>query len=92
MDINNTLQINAGDIANKVVTNMPPAFQDNILFILNIIKAIGIAFLIYLIFIIIRAIVQIGSARRIKKISKNVEEINNKLDLLVHKNIKRAKK
>jgi hypothetical protein len=46
-------------------------------------RAIGIALLIYVIFLIIRSVTQILYSLRFKKVAKNVEEINQKLDILV---------
>lgn len=61
--------------------------------IINIIKAIGILIILYIIFLIIRGISQISMASRLKTIALNVEEMNNKMDLLVgKKNSKREKK
>ena len=41
--------------------------------------------MIYIIFMIIRSIVQIRSSLRMKSIAKNVEEINSKLDSIIGK-------
>jgi hypothetical protein len=48
-------------------------------------KAIGIAVLVYIIFLIIRSITQILYTRRFAKMTKNVEEINQKMDILISK-------
>ena len=48
-------------------------------------KAVGIAVIVYIAFLIIRSIVQIKYSLRIKKISQNVEEINKKMDVLIGK-------
>ena len=48
-------------------------------------KAVGIAVLIYIIFLIIRSITQILYSIRFKKVAKNVEEINHKMDILIGK-------
>jgi len=42
-----------------------------------------IAIAVYFIVLIIKNLIQIGSAWRIRKISKNVAQINNKMDLLL---------
>jgi hypothetical protein len=46
-------------------------------------KAVGIAFLIYIIFLIIRSITQILYSLRFKRLTRNVEEINQKMDVLI---------
>jgi hypothetical protein len=57
-------------------------------------KAIGIAVLIYIVFLIIRSITQILYSLRFKKVAKNVEEINQKMDILISRtlNVSKAKK
>lgn len=64
--------------------SMPPSILNNFTFLLNIAKAIGILFIIYIAFLIVRAIIQTRQALRIKSIAENVEAINRKLDSLVH--------
>ncbi len=48
-------------------------------------KAIGIAVLVYIVFLIVRSVTQILYSLRFKKVAKNVEEINQKMDLLISK-------
>lgn len=55
---------------------------NNVVFLL---KAIGILFVVYIIFLIIKGIFNIIEKRRIKKIYKKVIEIDEKLDLLLKK-------
>lgn len=55
-------------------------------------KAIGIAILIYIIFLIIRGITSILHSRRTKNLLKNVEEINQKMDILIGKANTKIKK
>ena len=52
-------------------------------------KAIGIAALVYIIFLIIRTILQVRYSFRFKRLTQNVESINKKMDLLIGKKIKR---
>jgi hypothetical protein len=51
-------------------------------------KIVGIATLVYIVFLIIRSIVQINYALRFKRLTQNVEEINQKMDFLTEKNKK----
>ena len=53
--------------------------------LINIGKAVGIAILIYIIFLIVRTITQILYSLRFKKVAKDVGEINRKMDLLISK-------
>jgi len=60
----------------------------------NIIKigtAVGIAILVYIVFLIIQGITRILYSLRFKKMTKNVEEINNKMDILISKLAKEYK-
>lgn len=51
--------------------------------LVSIFKVVGIAILIYLIFLIIRALFRWRTMNKIVDISKNVEKINEKLDVLI---------
>lgn len=78
------------EIANQTIPiTLPPEILDSVGFFLGIGKAIGIAVLVYIIFNIIQSIFQMGQTRSIKKMSKNVEEINNKLNELIKKKSKK---
>jgi hypothetical protein len=69
----------------QALAGLPGSVSSNIIFLINLGKAIGIAILVYIIFLIIRSISQIRISSRIKSIAKNVEEINSKLDSIVGK-------
>ena len=46
-------------------------------------QAVGIVVLVYLAFLIVRVITDILSSLRFKKMNKNIEQINNKMDLIL---------
>lgn len=46
-------------------------------------QAVGIVVLVYLVFLIIRAVTDILSSLRFKKMNKHIEQINNKMDLIL---------
>lgn len=81
-----------GEIGKNLIENLPSGVTSGLSTLITIGKAVGIAVLIYIMFLIIKAIVQIGSARRIKRIAKNVEDINKKMDILVSDKKKKIKK
>jgi len=62
-------------VTDRLVSSMSP--------LITIFKAVGIILLIYLIFMLIRALFRWRTSFRIGKIAKNVQQINNKLDILV---------
>lgn len=53
--------------------------------IIQISKAVGIVIIIYIIVLILRALIDMKQALRFKKLAKNVEEINQKMDILTGK-------
>ena len=66
-----------GDITNKIVGGL-----DNVILIL---KAIGVLILVYIVFLIIKWVADILRNRRIKKIYEKVNEIDEKVDMLLEK-------
>ncbi len=60
--------------------------------LVKIFQAVGIVLLIYFIFLIIRTITQIRHNIHIKAITKNVEDINKKMDVLIDKKNKKQDK
>lgn len=57
----------------------------------NIIRTLGIVVIVYVIFLIISSIVNILYSIRFRKLAKNVEEINEKMDYLIGKKSKKFK-
>jgi len=88
--LNQTIPSNApeisGQIIKTIINSLPPAVVQGA-------KVLGVVVIIYLIFLIIRTIVQIRSGRRIRKMAKDIEEINRKVDILISgKKIKEKEK
>lgn len=48
-----------------------------------ILQIVGIALLVYIVFLILKAFFRWRTLSKIGKMSKNVEEINNKMDVLI---------
>ena len=71
--------------------SMPPELFNSFLLITELIKYVLIAFLIYIIISIILKLF-LSDRKKLKKINKNVSEINNKLDSLIRKHDKKEKK
>ena len=87
--IDNSSSLTSGDLARALFSNLPPNLMDGMSFLISLGKAIGIAVLVYVVFLIVRTILQIRYNLRFKYLVKNVEEINNKMDNLIGKKIKR---
>ncbi len=90
MDIVNATQVTSSSLFGEIFNGLTslPGVGDIIL----IVKAIGILVALYIIFLIIRAISQISMAARLKVLATNVEQINQKMDLLVGKRNTRKEK
>ena len=79
-------ELNIG--TNETASILVQVFKDlvqlpGLSFIVTLSKAIGIAILVYIGFLIIKTLVQTRQAFRIKSIAVNVEQINKKLDSLI---------
>lgn len=77
--------VNTSEIGEGIVGELLPPILDKISPLITIFKAVGIAVFVYIIFLIIKAFLGWRTASKIRKIDKNVAEINKKLDLLVKK-------
>ena len=75
----------------EFIKGISPAILDKLSPLITIFKAVGIALLIYIIFLILKALFSWRASHRIKKIAKNVEEINEKMDVLIGKKAKPGK-
>jgi len=80
MVLNETLNMSAVEIAKTI----SPLVSGNLLPLMNILKAAGIIFIIYLILLVIQLATRFRDSRRLKR-------IESKLDLLLEKNIKKKK-
>lgn len=64
---------------------MPSDLLGNFTLLMTLAKTIGILFIVYLAFLIIKAFVQTRQALRIKSIEQNVIAINEKLTKIIDK-------
>ena len=73
-------------ITNESLTGvLPPELAASISLLITILKAAGILFIIYLVFLITTSVMNIIRGKRIKKILEKVHEIDEKLDKLLGK-------
>ena len=70
--------INATDLLN----NLESSILDKLAPLMTIFKAVGIAILVYVLFLIIRALFKWRTMHKVVKIAKSVEEISQKLDII----------
>ena len=69
--------------ASEFFESLTPAFIEKISPLITILKAVGIVLLVYILFLIARAVLNLRMNMKISNISKNVEEINKKLDSII---------
>ena len=83
VDFINMTQL-GNEISAQVVSSISP--------LITIFKAIGVAVLVYIIFLFLRALFRWKTVSKVGKIAKNVDEINEKLGILISQgNIKLPK-
>lgn len=75
-----------------VIAALPPNVISGLGGLINILKAIGIVFLIYMTYVIINGILNWRGSRRIKSMEKNIISIEKKLDLLLKGKKEKKKK
>lgn len=83
--------LNSSEIGKNIAENLPPQLISSLSTLMTILKAVGIVFLIYIIFLIISALFRLRDSARLKKLARNVQEINDKMNLLVEK-VRKTKK
>lgn len=71
--------------ATDIIEGINHGLVDSVSPLVSIFKVVGIALLVYVIFLIIQALFKWRAASKIVKISKNVERIDGKLDILIGK-------
>jgi hypothetical protein len=89
--------VNMSELTQELIKKLTPSLEP----LITIFQYVGIALIVYILFLIIRAIFRWKATYEISKMSKNVEEINSKLGVLIEKvdsllskkeNIKKIKK
>ncbi len=67
----------------SLLRELPPELLSKFADLILILKAASILFIIYIIFLIIGGVMRIIERRRIKKIYQKVNEIDEKLDIII---------
>jgi len=82
------------DIVNMtdIAAQLNKVLMDSISPLVTLFQIVGIALLVYIIFLILKAIFNWKTMAKISKLAKNVEEINSKMDVLIEKIDKIGKK
>ena len=66
-----------------IVYTLPPYITSKLETLIIILKTIGIAFIIYLIYLILRIVIEFKKNKRLKFIEEKIEVVNQKLDVLL---------
>lgn len=85
----------AGDVLvnmSDVVSSLPSYFFERFDNLVLILQAVGIAFIIYIIYIIIKTILDFRNVGRIKSLVKKVDSLEKKIDFLIKDKKKKKKK
>jgi len=69
----------------EFVNTLPVPVAEGLLGLITVLKAIGIAFIVYLVYTILNGVISWRGSRRIKKIETKVDSIDKKLNLLLKK-------
>jgi hypothetical protein len=75
-----------------IITSIPLTLLQRLELLTKIGQALGIVAIAYIIFLIVRGIIQWKYSRRIKSMFKTVDGIDRKLDRLIKINTKKKKK
>lgn len=90
--------LNISELKNSVLSNLsespiskvlPPELVANLGTLITILKAVSIVFLVYLVFLIFTSIMNIIRNIRIKKIYNKVNEIDEKINVLIERQSKK---
>ena len=73
------------DLLKEIIPLLPPEVIQNISMLVTIFKVAGVAFIIYVVFFIVKTIFDIRSKIFIKKTYQKVNEIDEKLDKILKK-------
>ena len=80
----NGLEINLGDeVFQNLWESMPQEILDKINLLISLGKYALIGFIVYLVFLVVRQLIKFRDSRKLTLISKDIHEINKKLDLII---------
>jgi len=71
--------------ATEIIGSLPPNILNRFEGLITILQAVGVLFIIYLLYLVISGIVNWKGSRRVKFIEEEVKIIEKKLDLLLER-------
>jgi len=84
--------LNNSEMLEGVLENLFPALMEKLGPLLTILKAVGIIFLVYVVYLIVRGFFRWKDRKRLRRIEEKIDEIDRKLDSLMKKNVKKRLK
>lgn len=81
--------VDVKEILSSFLSSLSEPLQDKLILLIGLSKILLVLAIIYFLLLIISKIYSIRDSRNLRKISKNTEEINEKLSLLVGKKRKK---
>jgi len=85
----------AGDVLvnmSELVSSLPPYVLDKFDNLVLILRAVGIAFIVYVIYVVIKMILGFRADKKLKILIKKVDSLEKKIDILVKGKKKKEKK
>ncbi|MGC9309708.1 MAG: hypothetical protein ACP5D2_03380 [Candidatus Nanoarchaeia archaeon] len=79
------------NISNEVINALPVFISEQLTFITNLLKALGVAFILYIIYMIIRGILRWKDRKRLIRVEEKIDNLEKKVDKIL-KNKKSKKK
>jgi hypothetical protein len=76
----------------ELISVLPPGVAERVGGLITVLKAVGIAFIIYVIYVVIMAVVGFRRSKKLKVIDKKIDSIDKKLDKLLKGKSKSKKK
>ena len=83
---------NASEIGEEFMQEFLPAILERFSPLITILKAVGIVLIVYFLFLILKTLFTWRAAAKVRRIAKNVEELNMKMDILISKHEAKEKK
>lgn len=82
------------NISNEMVNALSPLLAEKLSFILSLLRAIGIAFIIYIIYLLVRGIFRWKDRKRLIRVEEKLNDLDKKIDKILKstKNKKSKKK
>ena len=92
--VNEVILNNVSEILNtsQIFEQVSPAIMEKFAPLITILKAVGIVFVVYLVYMLVNGILRLRDRSRLKRIEKKVDVILSKLNVRVDKKESESKK